>query len=107
MFNEVQGLLQRVTTGEIDQSSVSQAADEHVSQMDPAQVQQHLQTAAENANQKGQGDVAQQIMGILQRGSSDPNTLKQEAISLIKSNPQILEHFAPEFARPLLSRLGG
>lgn len=106
MFNEVQGLLQRVTTGEVDQSKVSQAAEEHVSQMDQSQVQQHLQTAADNATQNGQTGIAQQIVGILQ-GSKDPDTLKQEAISLIQSNPQILQHFAPDFARGLLGKIEG
>jgi hypothetical protein len=106
MFNEVEGLLQRVTTGEIDQNSVSQAATEHVSNIDSSQLTQNLQTAADNANQNGQGDVAQQITGLLSQHGSDPQSLKQAAISLITSNPQILQHFEPEFAKNILGRIG-
>ena len=105
MFNEVAGLLQQVTSGQVDQQSVSQAANDHVSQMEPGELTQHLQTAAENANQNGQPDLAQQIMGLIQRNGTNPDALKQDAITLISSNPQILQQFAPDFAKNLLSRI--
>jgi hypothetical protein len=105
MFNEVQGLLQRVVTGEIDQSSVSQAAQEHVSSIDPGQLTQALQTAANNANQNGQSGIAGQITQLLSQHGSNPQSLQQEAISLISSNPQILQHFEPQFAKNVLDRL--
>jgi len=105
MFNEVEGLLQRVTTGEVDQPSVSQAASDHVSDMDHSQLTQNLQTAADNANQNGQSGIAQQLMGLISRNGSNPVGMKQEAISVITNNPQILEHFAPDFAKGILSRI--
>jgi len=105
MFNEVEGLLQRVTTGEVDQPSVSQAANDHVSSMDPSQLSQHLQTAADNANQNGQGDLAQQLMSVVSQNSSNPQGLKQAAISLITNNPQVLQQFAPDFAKGILNRI--
>lgn len=105
MFNDVQGLLQRVTTGDIDRPSISQAASEQVSQMDETGLAQHLHTAAGNAEQNGQSGVAQQITGLLSRGQSNPGALKQEAISLITSNPQILQHFEPGFAKAVLARI--
>jgi hypothetical protein len=105
MMNEVAGLLQRVTTGEIDQPSVSQAATDHVSNMSHDQLTQNLQTAAQNAQQSGSGDVAQQIMGLLSQHGSNPQGLKQEAISLITSNPQLLQHFEPQFAKDILNRI--
>ncbi len=105
MFNDVAGLLKQVTTGQVDQSSVSQAASDHVSSMDHADLTQHLQTAANNADQNGQTDVSQQIIGIIERDRTNTQALKQDAISLITSNPQILEQFAPEFAKNLLSRI--
>ncbi len=105
MFNEVEGLLQRVTTGEVDQSAVSQSASEHVSSMDGEQVKQNLQTAADNANQNGESGIAQQIMTLISQHGSNPEALKQGAISLITSNPQILQHFESDFARNVLSRL--
>ena len=105
MMNEVQGLLQRVTTGEVDQTSVSQAAADHVQNTNPEQLKQNLQTAADNANQSGQSGIAQQITGLLSQHGSNPESLKQQAISLITSNPQILQHFEPQFAKDLLGRL--
>ncbi len=105
MFNEVENMLGRVTTGEVDQSSVGQAASEHIGSMDGSQVQQQLQTAADNASRNGQGDVAQQIAGLISQHGSDPQALKQEAISLVTSNPQILEHFEPAFAKGILGRI--
>lgn len=105
MMNEVSGLLQRVTTGGIDQSSVSQAAGERVSSMSHEDVKQNLQTAAQNAQQTGNEGIAQQIMGLISQHGSNPQSLKQQAISLITSNPQILQHFEPQFAKDILSRI--
>lgn len=105
MFNEISGILQQVTSGQVDQQSVSQAASDHVGSMDPSEVTQHLQTAADNANQNGQGDIAQVITSMVERDGTNTDALKQDAIGLITNNPQILQHFAPEFLRGILSRL--
>lgn len=105
MFNEVQGLLQRVTTGEIDQSAVSNAAADHVQSADPEQLKQSLQSAADTANQNGRSDIGQQITGLLSRNGSNPQGLKQQVISLITSNPQILAHFEPDFVKNILGRV--
>lgn len=105
MMNELSGLLQRVTTGEIDQSSVSQAANDRVSNMNHDDLKQNLESAAQNAQQNGSPDIAQQIMGLLSQHGSNPQNLKQEAISLITSNPQILQHFEPQFAKDILNRI--
>lgn len=105
MFNEVEGLLQKVTTGEIDPSAVSQAATEHVSSMDGAQLTQQVQTAANNATSNGQPDVAQQLLGLVSQHSANPQGLKDEIVSLIQNNPQILAHFEPAFVKNLLGRV--
>jgi predicted YcjX-like family ATPase len=105
MMNEVSGLLQRFTTGEIDQSNVSQAANDHVSNMSHDQLTQNMQNAAQNAQQNGNGDVAQQIMGLLSQHGSNPQSLKQAVISLVSGNPQILQHFTPDFAKGILNRI--
>ncbi|MBV9027224.1 MAG: hypothetical protein JO311_01290 [Candidatus Eremiobacteraeota bacterium] len=98
-------MVQRFASGEIDQQSVAQAAQSNVGSMDHEELTQHLQTAADNAEQNGQSGIAQQIMGLISQHGSDPAALKQEAISLISSNPQILTHFAPEFAKGILGSL--
>jgi hypothetical protein len=105
VFNEISGFLQRLTTGQVDQQSVSQAANDHVASMDPSEMTQHLQTAADNADQNGQGDIAQQIAGIIERDGGDMDALKRDAIGLISSNPQILQQFAPDFAKGILNRI--
>jgi len=104
MFNEVQGLLHQVTGGG-DGQALSQAVQDHLGSMSHEDLKQHLQTAADNASASGQGGIAQQIMGLLGQHGSNPGGLKSEAISMITSNPQILEHFAPDFAKGLLSRI--
>ncbi len=105
MFNEVQGLLGRVTGGDVDTQAVQSAAADHISGMNHTQLTQELQTAAGSAETNGQSGVAQQIMGLLSQHGSDPQGLKDQAITLIKNNPQILEHFAPDFARGILSKI--
>lgn len=105
MFSEVEGFVQKITTGEIDQQSVSDAASEQVNTMPHEEVAQHVQTAAQNADENGQPDIAQQLMQIVEQHGSDPQALKQDVVSLISSNPQIIQHFAPEFAQRILGSL--
>jgi hypothetical protein len=105
MFNEVQGLIQRVTTGEIDTSSVSQAAGDHVQSMDHEDLKNNLQTAANTANQNGQTNVAQQIMSLISQHGSNPQGLKDAVIALVGSNPQILQNFEPAFVKNILGRV--
>ncbi|MDQ2817110.1 MAG: hypothetical protein M3T49_02705 [Candidatus Eremiobacteraeota bacterium] len=104
-MNEFSGLLQRVTGGDADPQAVEQAATDHVSSMGSGELSDHMQTAADNARQNGQGDLAQQITGLVSQNGTNPQGLKDAAISLIKSNPQVLTHFAPPFAQGLLSRI--
>lgn len=105
MFREVEGFVQKVTTGEIDQQSVSDATTEQVNTMPHDEVVQHVQTAADNAQQNGQPDIAQQLMQMVQQSGSNPQALKQDVISLISSNPQIIQHFAPAFAQRILGAI--
>ena len=54
MFKDVQGMVEKFTTGEIDQQSVGEAAQQQVNSMPHEEVAQHVQTAADNAQQNGQ-----------------------------------------------------
>lgn len=105
MFQDIETFVGRITTGEIDQQSVSQATTEQVGSMPPQAVAQHVQTAAQNAQQNGEPDIAQQLVQLVSTSGSDPQALKQGVISLISSNPQMLQHFAPEFAQRIMSSL--
>lgn len=98
--------MQQVTGGSADSGAVEQAATDHVSSMDPAELTQHMQTAADNLDQNGQSGLAGQLSGIVSQGHSDPQALKDAAVSFIKNNPQVLQHFAPSFAQGLIGRMG-
>lgn len=106
MFNNLQNIMQQVTGGNADSAAVGQAATDHVSSMDSGELTQHMQTAADNLDQNGQGGLAGQLSGIISERHSDPQGLKDAAVSFIKNNPQVLAHFAPSFAQGLLGRMG-
>ncbi len=97
-------MIQQVTGGGSTEA-LEQAAEQHLGSMAPEEITQHLQTAAGNANQNGQSDVAQEIQGMIARKEVDPEGLKSAAISYIKSNPEVLTHFAPSFAQGILNRV--
>lgn len=101
---DIGNMIERATGGG-DEQSLGQAAEQHLGDMTPEDVNQHLQTAADNANQNGQPDVAQEIEGMISRKQADPEELKTAAVDYIKRNPQVLTHFAPSFAQGLLNRL--
>lgn len=106
MMNRIETLMGEIQSGNVDTGQVGQAAQQHVQSMDPQQVQQHLQTAQQNAAQNGNQGLAQQIEGLLRSCQGNPQGLKDEAINFIKTNPQVIQHFAPEFAQGLIGKLG-
>jgi Asp-tRNA(Asn)/Glu-tRNA(Gln) amidotransferase B subunit len=105
MFNEVEGLMKRAISGEIDQNSLQQAAEQHVQSVDDQTLKQSVQQAADNAAQNGKPDLSQQIVSMLQQHGNDPQALKQNVIDLIKNNPEVLQHFEGGFAKNILSRI--
>ena len=100
----LQSLIQDATGGGNSQQ-LEQAAQDHLSNMSGEEVTQHLQTAANNAQQNGQQDVAQELMGMVEQRRADPNALKDMAVSYIRSNPQVLTQFAPSFTQGILNRV--
>ncbi len=102
MENEISGLIEQFTGG-ANSDQAQQAASDHVQSMDDTQVQQHLQTAADNAQSSGDTGVASMISSVLSGGGA--GDLKSRAIDLITNNPQVLQHFAPEFAQGILGRI--
>jgi hypothetical protein len=105
MFQQIEGMMQQVASGQIDQQSLNQAADQHINSMDPNVVQQHVATAAATAQENGDTGVAGMLMDLLNRQGSNSQGLQGELISIVTNNPQILQHFAPEFAQGILSKL--
>lgn len=106
MFNEVEGLIKRAVSGEIDSNAIGQATEQHVQSVDGAQLKQHVQQAADNAQQNGQPDLASQITSMLQRDGGNTDALKRDVVDLVKSNPEVLKHFEGGFAKNVLSRIG-
>jgi hypothetical protein len=105
MFAQIEGMARQVASGEIDQQSLSQAVDQHIGSLDPNQVAQHVQTAATTAQQNGDTTMAGQLIGLLSQQGSNPQGLQGGLVSIITNNPQILQHFAPDFAKGILSGL--
>jgi hypothetical protein len=106
MFNELEGMLQKVGGGNADPNAVGDAAEQHVAGMGGDEVAGHLNTAAENLRQDGEGGLAQQIQSMIERKQADPEALKAAAVTLIRENPTMLTRFAPPFAHGILSKLG-
>ena len=106
MFDELKNVAGGLLGGNADPQAIGDAASEHVQNMDPNELGGHLETAAGNLQANGQGDVAQQVLGIASKLQSDPGGARDEAIALVRSNPQILQHFAPGFAQGILGKIG-
>lgn len=106
MMNRIQSLVGEIENGNVDTTQVEQAAQQHVESMDGGQVQQHLQTASANAAQSGDAGLAQEIENLLSAHQGNPQDLKSAAVDFIKTHPQVIRHFAPEFAQGLLGKIG-
>ncbi|HET7815755.1 MAG TPA: hypothetical protein VFL13_15445 [Candidatus Baltobacteraceae bacterium] len=103
-MDEISGLVQQFTGGQADPQQVGQAADQHLNSVPPSEVQQQLQTAADNAENNGNGELASTIRNMLDQHGGGQGIVG-EAVTLIKSNPQVLQHFEPEFVRGILSKI--
>ncbi len=105
MFQQLEGVMQQVASGQIDPQSLSQAADQHIGSLDPNTVMQHVQSAANTAQQNGDTGMAGMLTGLLSQQGSNPQGIQGELVSIITNNPQILQHFAPDFAKGILGNL--
>lgn len=99
-------MFDKLTSGDIDTQAIGDAAADHVTDADPAELQNHLETAASNLEQSGQSDLAQQASGFIEQLKSNPEGAKAAIVSFIQTNPQVLQHFNPGFAQGILSKLG-
>lgn len=108
MFDSIKNLGAQLLGGggSIDPQALEQAVTDHIGNTDAGELGDHLQTAASNLQQQGQGDLAQQAIGIVSKLQSDPAGAKDEAIAFITNNPDIIQHFAPDFAKGILAKLG-
>jgi hypothetical protein len=105
MFQQIEGMAQQLASGQLDQQSLNQAAEQHINSLDPNQVMQHVQTAAATAQQNGDSGAAGMLTGLLSQQGSNPQGLQGELVTIITNNPQILQHFLPDFAKGILGNL--
>jgi hypothetical protein len=87
MFN-IENMLQQVTQGNSDPQTIEDAAHEHVDSLGANELSGHLHTAASNMTETGEMGLAKQLEEMIQRRQSDPEALKDDAVSFIRSNPQ-------------------
>ncbi|HZY97431.1 MAG TPA: hypothetical protein VFE35_10030 [Candidatus Cybelea sp.] len=106
MFDAIKTVAEQAMSGQLDSSAVGQAVSDHLDTVSNDQLSDHLQTAASNLQASGQNDLAQQVTGLVQQISSNPSGAKDTVVSFIQSNPQVLQHFTPDFAQGIASRLG-
>ncbi len=106
MFDNLKNMVEQAASGALDSQSVGGAANDHVNSMDNNELAGHVETAANNLQQNGQNDLAQQAMGLVSQLRSNPSGAKDAVVSFIQNNPQVLQHFAPNFAQGILSKVG-
>lgn len=105
MMNEVNGLIKKVETGEIQGGQVAQATDRHVQQMNASAVAEHANTAAQNMQNSGQTDLAAELRDLITRTAENPQGLKTAISSFLQKHPQAIQHFAPDFAQGILKQI--
>lgn len=109
MFDQLKSMAGGMLGGagdNVDPQAVNDAASEHINSMNGSDLADHLNTAGENLQQSGEGDLAQRVMAIASQARDNPDSAKSAAIDLLKNNPQIIQHFAPGFAQGILGKLG-
>lgn len=106
MFDSIKGAVEQAAGGNLDPSQLASAVESHLGSVGNDELAGHLQTAANNAQQQGQGDLAQQVTGLISQLQQNPGDARTAIVAFVQSNPQILQHFAPGFAQGILSKLG-
>jgi hypothetical protein len=105
MDRKLKGLFDRVTRGDVDSQALAQAASEQVRSMEGSQVLNEVEAAAQYARNHGQRHVGEQLQGIVDGHRSEPESVKGDVISLLRSRPQVLSCFEPPFAEGILVHL--
>lgn len=104
MQNDVRSLLERYTSGQIGSDRLGTVTEEYLSSMPASEVQQRLERAADSVAADGNGEVASFIRDLLSEFGGGP-AVKDAAANVIKNNPQLLQHFEPDFTQAILRRI--
>jgi hypothetical protein len=106
VFDAIKNAAQEMTSGKLDSAAVGQAVSDHLDSVSGDQLSDHLQTAASNLQQSGQGDLAGQISQLVQQIGSNPSGAKESIVAFVTNNPAVLQHFSPEFVQGIAAKLG-
>lgn len=106
MFDSIKGVVEEAAGGNLDPAQLAAAVESHLGTLGDDELAGHLQTAADNAQQQGNPDIAQQVTGLISQLQSNPGDARAAIVSFVQNNPQILQHFAPEFAQGVLAKFG-
>jgi 23S rRNA G2445 N2-methylase RlmL len=106
MFDAIKNVAERMMSGSVDSAAVKQAVGDHLDSVGNDQLADHLQTAAFNLQDSGQTEYAQQATVLVEQIRSNPAEAKDAVVAFIQGNPQLLQHFSPEFVQGIASKLG-
>ena len=90
MFGDLLGAAEHLLGG-VSAQDVGDVTADHVASMDAGSLVQHLVGS----------------LGNLSDDAQNPEALKGAVVSFVQQNPQILQQFAPEFLKGILSKLSG
>ena len=105
MFDSIKGALEQAVSGNLDPQQLQGAVAQHVEEVGPQQAANHLENAANNAQAQGDTGLAEQAFSLVQQVRQDPSQAQSAIVNFVKNNPEILQHFAPEVAQGILSKL--
>lgn len=106
MFDAIKNVAQQMMSGNTDSATVQQAVGDHLDSVGNDQLADHLQTAASNLQANGQTDFAQQATVLVEQIRNNPAGAKDAVVAFIAGNPQLLQHFPPDFVAGIASKLG-
>jgi hypothetical protein len=106
MFDAIKNVAQQMMPGNMDSAAVGQAVGDHVDSVGNDRLADHLQTVASNLQGNGQTDLAQQATVLVEQIRTNPAGAKDAVVAFIQGNPQLLQHFPPDFVQGIASKLG-
>ncbi|MFY9665983.1 MAG: hypothetical protein WAL67_16745 [Candidatus Cybelea sp.] len=106
MFDAIKNVAEQMMSGNVNSAAVGEAVSNHLDSVGTDGLSDHLQNAASNLQDNGQAGDAQQVAALVEQIRSNPAGAKDAVVAFIQGNPQLLQHFSPEFVQGIASKLG-
>jgi hypothetical protein len=106
MFDAIKNVAAQMMSGNVNSAAVGEAVSNHLDSVGSDGLADHLQNAASNLQDNGQAGDAQQVAALVEQIRSNPAGAKDAVVAFIQGNPQLLQHFSPEFVQGIASKLG-